>query len=61
LDSSEKETLRFPIRCASRFRAGALGLKLHEDWGTTPSAIDQCLTVAEEFDVQVAITHRHPE
>jgi urease subunit alpha len=36
-------------------RAGALGLKLHEDWGTTPAAIDQCLTVADEFDVQVAI------
>jgi urease subunit alpha len=35
--------------------AGALGLKLHEDWGTTPAAIDQCLTVADEFDVQVAI------
>jgi len=36
-------------------QAGALGLKLHEDWGTTPAAIDTCLTVAEEFDVQVAI------
>ena len=36
-------------------RAGALGLKLHEDWGTTPAAIDQCLTVADRFDVQVAI------
>ena len=36
-------------------RAGALGLKLHEDWGTTPAAIDQCLSVADEFDVQVAI------
>ena len=36
-------------------RAGACGLKLHEDWGTTPSAIDHCLTVADEFDVQVAI------
>jgi urease subunit alpha len=35
--------------------AGALGLKLHEDWGTTPATIDQCLSVAEEFDVQVAI------
>lgn len=35
--------------------AGALGLKLHEDWGTTPSAIDMCLTVADEYDVQVAI------
>ncbi len=35
--------------------AGACGLKLHEDWGTTPSAIDTCLSVAEEMDVQVAI------
>ncbi len=35
--------------------AGAIGLKLHEDWGTTPAAIDNCLTVAENFDVQVAI------
>ncbi len=35
--------------------AGACGLKLHEDWGTTPSAIDTCLGVAEEMDVQVAI------
>ena len=38
-----------------QIRAGALGLKLHEDWGTTPSAIDQCLEIADEFDVQVAI------
>ncbi|GET39156.1 urease subunit alpha [Microseira wollei] len=35
--------------------AGAMGLKLHEDWGTTPAAIDTCLTVAEKYDVQVAI------
>jgi len=35
--------------------AGALGLKLHEDWGTTPAAIDACLAVAERHDVQVAI------
>ncbi len=48
-NSSLPESLREQIR------AGALGLKLHEDWGTTPAAIDQCLTVAEEFDVQVAI------
>ena len=32
-----------------------MGLKLHEDWGTTPSAIDTCLSVAEDFDIQVAI------
>ena len=35
--------------------AGACGLKLHEDWGTTPAAIDNCLAVADRFDVQVAI------
>jgi urease subunit alpha len=35
--------------------AGACGLKLHEDWGTTPAAIDACLKVADDFDVQVAI------
>jgi urease subunit alpha len=35
--------------------AGAIGLKLHEDWGTTPAAIDSCLSVADRFDVQVAI------
>jgi urease subunit alpha len=42
-----------PLR--EQLEAGALGLKLHEDWGTTPAAIDQCLSVAEEYDVQVAI------
>src|ERR1700704_342945 len=36
-------------------RAGACGLKLHEDWGTTPAAIDTCLSVADKFDVQTAI------
>jgi urease subunit alpha len=35
--------------------AGVMGLKLHEDWGTTPAAIDNCLSVAEKYDVQVAI------
>jgi urease subunit alpha len=38
-----------------QIRAGAVGLKLHEDWGTTPAAIDNCLNVADEMDVQVAI------
>ena len=38
-----------------QIKAGALGLKLHEDWGTTPAAIDCCLDVAEAYDVQVAI------
>ena len=42
-----------PLR--EQVRAGALGLKLHEDWGTTPAAIDACLGVADELDVQVAI------
>ena len=42
-----------PLR--EQVRAGAIGLKLHEDWGTTPAAIDCCLSVADEFDVQVAI------
>jgi urease subunit alpha len=42
-----------PLR--EQIRAGALGLKLHEDWGTTPAAIDTCLRVADEMDVQVAI------
>jgi urease len=36
-------------------KAGAIGLKLHEDWGTTPAAIRNCLDVADEFDVQVTI------
>ena len=40
---------------AEQLAAGACGLKLHEDWGTTPAAIDACLRVADEFDVQVAI------
>jgi len=40
---------------AEQVMAGACGLKLHEDWGTTPAAIDTCLRVADEFDVQVAI------
>jgi urease subunit alpha len=48
-NASDAEPLREQIR------AGAIGLKLHEDWGTTPAAIDQCLSVADEFDVQVAI------
>ena len=42
-----------PLR--EQVKAGTIGLKLHEDWGTTPAAIDACLGVAEEMDVQVAI------
>lgn len=38
-----------------QIKAGAMGLKLHEDWGSTPAAIDHCLNVADDYDVQVAI------
>ena len=44
-----------PQGLIEQVRAGAMGLKLHEDWGTTPATIDTCLGVADEFDVQVAI------
>jgi urease subunit alpha len=44
-----------PESLQEQVRAGAAGLKLHEDWGTTPRAIDTCLSVADQFDVQVAI------
>ncbi|MFP6736055.1 MAG: urease subunit alpha [Rhodospirillales bacterium] len=44
-----------PEALLEQVEAGACGLKLHEDWGTTPSAIDNCLSVAEDADVQVAI------
>jgi urease subunit alpha len=44
-----------PDSLKEQIEAGAIGLKLHEDWGTTPAAIDCALTVAEEYDVQVAI------
>ena len=44
-----------PRALAEQVTAGACGLKLHEDWGTTPSSIDTCLSVAQEMDVQVAI------
>ena len=44
-----------PEALEEMIRGGACGLKLHEDWGTTPAAIDACLSVAERFDVQVAI------
>jgi len=46
-------SLRNPLR--EQIAAGAMGLKLHEDWGTTPAAIDNCLAVGDEMDVQVAI------
>src|SRR5882672_7248234 len=44
-----------PEGLREQIEAGAIGLKLHEDWGTTPAAIDCCLAVADEYDVQVAI------
>ena len=44
-----------PSALREQVDAGACGLKLHEDWGTTPAAIDNCLSVADEMDVQVAI------
>jgi urease subunit alpha len=50
-----KGNASLPDALHTQIRAGAMGLKLHEDWGTTPAAIDCCLSVAEEHDVQVAI------
>ena len=44
-----------PAALDEQIEAGVMGLKLHEDWGTTPAAIDNCLSVAERYDVQVAI------
>jgi urease subunit alpha len=44
-----------PEGLVEQVEAGAMGLKLHEDWGTTPAAIDTCLSVADDYDVQVAI------
>nr|MCS5637673.1 urease subunit alpha [Myxococcota bacterium] len=50
-----KGNASLPAALDEQVRAGAMGLKLHEDWGTTPAAIDNCLNVAEEHDIQVAI------
>ena len=50
-----KGNASLPDALREQVAAGAIGLKLHEDWGTTPAAIDNCLSVAEEMDVQVAI------
>ncbi len=44
-----------PEALEEQLKAGACGLKLHEDWGTTPASIDNCLSVADKYDVQVAI------
>ncbi len=50
-----KGNASLPDALHEQVNAGALGLKLHEDWGTTPAAIDNCLNVAEQADIQVAI------
>ena len=50
-----KGNASLPLPLVEQVKAGAMGLKLHEDWGTTPAAIDNCLAVAEKMDVQVAI------
>ncbi len=50
-----KGNASLPEALTEQIQAGAMGLKLHEDWGTTPAAIDNCLSVAEATDVQVAI------
>jgi urease subunit alpha len=50
-----KGNASLPAALEEQVKAGAIGLKLHEDWGTTPAAIDNCLSVAEAMDVQVAI------
>jgi urease subunit alpha len=50
-----KGNAALPAGLEEQIRAGACGLKLHEDWGTTPKAIDNCLSVADEMDIQIAI------
>ena len=50
-----KGNASLPVALEEQVAAGAIGLKLHEDWGTTPAAIDNCLSVADALDVQVAI------
>ncbi len=50
-----KGNASLPESLTEQIAAGGIGLKLHEDWGTTPAAIDNCLTVAEQTDTQVAI------
>lgn len=50
-----KGNASLPAALNEQVEAGVMGLKLHEDWGTTPASIDNCLTVADEHDIQVAI------
>ena len=52
---SGKGNASLPAALVEQVEAGACSLKLHEDWGTTPAAIDCCLSVADEMDVQVMI------
>ena len=52
---TSKGNASLPEPLIEQVKAGAIGLKLHEDWGTTPAAIDNCLSVADQYDVQVAI------
>ncbi len=52
---SGKGNASLPASLVEQVKAGACGLKLHEDWGTTPAAIDNCLSVADDYDVQVMI------
>jgi urease subunit alpha len=55
LGFSGKGNATLPAALVEQVEAGVIGLKLHEDWGTTPAAIDNCLSVAEAQDIQVAI------
>ncbi len=50
-----KGNVSLPEPLEEQVRAGAIGMKLHEDWGSTPAAIDNCLSVADKMDIQVAI------
>ncbi|WP_179672664.1 urease subunit alpha [Duganella sp. 1224] len=50
-----KGNVSLPAPLEEQIHAGAIGLKLHEDWGSTPAAIDNCLSVADRMDIQVAI------
>ena len=50
-----KGNASLPLPLEEQIEAGVMGMKLHEDWGTTPAAIDNCLNVAEKYDIQVAI------
>ncbi len=50
-----KGNASLPAALVEQVQAGVMGLKLHEDWGTTPASIDNCLNVADTYDIQVAI------